>query len=83
MLLRFGRDNYRSMKDRQELSLILSALDDVRTGLISCPAAPEGHLLPLAVIYGPKRFREEQYRLRASLDGLSRPALPPGLGARR
>ncbi len=52
MLLRFGVQNFRSIKDRQEISLIPSSLDDVKTGLIECGAAPGGRVLPAAIIYG-------------------------------
>ena len=52
MLLRFGIQNFRSIKDRQEISLIPSSLDDVETGLIKCSAAPGGRVLPAAIIYG-------------------------------
>jgi uncharacterized protein len=51
MLLRFGVQNLRSIRDKQELSLVASSLDDMATGLIDCPAAGV-HLLPALVVYG-------------------------------
>src|ERR1019366_8784531 len=51
MLLRFGVQNLRSIHDKQELSLVASALDDTPAGLIDCPAAG-GRLLPAVVVYG-------------------------------
>ena len=53
MLLRFGVSNHLSIRDSQELSFVPSSLKDAREGLIDCPAAPNGSLLPAAVIYGP------------------------------
>ena len=53
MLLRFGVSNHLSIRDSQELSLVASSLKDAREGLIDCPAAPNGSLLPATVIYGP------------------------------
>ena len=52
MLLRFGVSNHLSIRDAQELSLSASSLRDREDGLIDCPAAPSGSLLPAAVIYG-------------------------------
>ena len=52
MLLRFGVSNYLSIKDRQELSLVASALKDDESGLITPPATVKERLLPAAVIYG-------------------------------
>lgn len=52
MLLRFGVTNHRSLRDRQELSLVASTLDDSPTGLIECRHAPGNKLLPVLVIYG-------------------------------
>jgi AAA15 family ATPase/GTPase len=52
MLLRFGVENFRSIKERQELSLVASSLDDVTTGLITTPALPKERLLPAVIIYG-------------------------------
>lgn len=51
MLLRFGVQNFRSIRTMQELSLVASALDDTRSGLIRCPAI-DGSLLPAVVVYG-------------------------------
>jgi len=51
MLLRFGVQNFRSIRDRQELSLVASSLDDAAEGLIDCPAI-NGRLLPAVVLYG-------------------------------
>lgn len=52
MLMRFSAGNHRSIREPVELSLVASALDDVETGLIDCPHAPRGKVLPSAVIYG-------------------------------
>jgi AAA15 family ATPase/GTPase len=52
MLLRFGVANHLSIKEPQALSLAASALRDIESGLIDCPAAPEGRVLPAVVIYG-------------------------------
>ena len=52
MLLRFGVSNRLSMRDRQELSLTASSLKDPTGGLIDCPSAPSGSVLPAALIYG-------------------------------
>ena len=52
MLLRFGVSNRLSMRDRQELSLTASSLKDSSGGLIDCPSAPSGSVLPAALIYG-------------------------------
>ena len=51
MLLRFGVDNFRSLKSPQELSLIASQLDDNPIGLLNNKAVEE-KLLPAVVIYG-------------------------------
>ena len=53
MLLRFSVSNHLSIRDSQELSFVPSSLKDESAGLIDCPAAPSGSLLPAAVIYGP------------------------------
>ena len=52
MLLRFSAANHRSLREPQTLSLIASSLDDNDQGLIACGAAPTGHVVPAAVIYG-------------------------------
>ena len=52
MLLRFGVSNRLSMRDRQELSLTASSLKDPTGGLIDCPPAPSGSVLPAVLIYG-------------------------------
>ena len=52
MLLRFGVSNRLSMRDRQDLSLTASSLKDPTGGLIDCPSAPNGSVLPAALIYG-------------------------------
>ena len=52
MLLRFGVSNRLSMRDRQELSLTASSLKDATGGLIDCPSAPSGSVVPAALIYG-------------------------------
>jgi hypothetical protein len=45
--------NYRSLRDRQELSFVASSLDDDPSGLIDARHVPGGKLLPVIVIYGP------------------------------
>lgn len=52
MLLRFSVTNFRSIKDRQELSLIGSSLDGPTDGLIDTRHAPGKRVLPVAVVYG-------------------------------
>ena len=52
MLLRFGVSNHLSIRDFQALLLTPAALREPAEGLISCPPAPGGKLLPAAVIYG-------------------------------
>ncbi len=52
MLLRFVVANHLSIRDRQELSLVASALSDTEDGLIHCAASPSGFVLPAIVIYG-------------------------------
>lgn len=52
MLLRFGVENHLSIRDRQELSLATSSLKDSEAGLIDCAMAPNGSVVPAAVIYG-------------------------------
>lgn len=52
MLLRFGVTNHLSLRDRQELSLVASSLDDASAGLIACTHVPGHRLLPAIVIYG-------------------------------
>ena len=52
MLLRFGVTNHLSLRDRQELSLVASSLDDAPAGLIDCDHVPAGRLLPAIIIYG-------------------------------
>lgn len=52
MLLRFSVENHGSIRERQELVLVPSKLSDPEGGLINCPAAEQGKLLPAIVIYG-------------------------------
>lgn len=52
MLLRFVVSNHLSIRDRQELSLVASALSDAEDGLIHCSSSPSGFVLPAIVIYG-------------------------------
>jgi hypothetical protein len=52
MLLRFSVANHLSLRDAHALSLTASSLKDEDAGLIPCDAAPNGKLLPAAVIYG-------------------------------
>ena len=52
MLLRFGVSNHLSIRDPQVLSFTASSLRDRSEGLIECTAAPNGSVVPAAVIYG-------------------------------
>ena len=52
MLLRFGVYNHLSMRDRQELPMTASSLKDPTGGLIDCPSAPSGLVVPAALVYG-------------------------------
>lgn len=52
MLLRFGVSNALSIRDFQELLLTASSLKDPDAGLIACPSAPTGYVVPAAAIYG-------------------------------
>ena len=52
MLLRFGVANHLSLRGFQELSFAASSLKDPDQGLIACPPAPGGSVVPAAVIYG-------------------------------
>ena len=52
MLLRFGVSNHLSIRDFQELLFTASALKDPAEGLIPCPAAPSGAVVPAVMIYG-------------------------------
>src|SRR5262245_12525405 len=53
MLVRFAATNFRSINERQELSLVPSAFyKDHREVLVPCDAVPMRSLLPAAVIYG-------------------------------
>ena len=51
MLLRFGVQNLRSIRDKQELSLVASSLDDTRANLIDCRPAG-ARLLPVYFVDG-------------------------------
>lgn len=51
MLLRFGVTNLRSIRDRQELSLVASSLRDNPEGLIDTPI-PGVRVVPAVLIYG-------------------------------
>ena len=53
MLLRFSVSNHLSFLETQELSLVASSLKDREDGLIPCPMAPGGWVLPAVLIYGP------------------------------
>jgi predicted ATPase len=54
MLIRFSASNFRSIDDRQELSMVASAFyQDHKEILIPNEAIPAEKLLPAAVIYGP------------------------------
>ena len=52
MLLRFSVSNHLSIRDPQELLFSTSAPQGGNDDLIPCSAAPEGAVLPLALIYG-------------------------------
>ena len=52
MLLRFGVSNHLSIHGYQELLLGASSLKDRNEGLINCPAAATGSVLPTALVYG-------------------------------
>ena len=52
MLLRFGVANHLSLRGFQELSFAASSLKDPDQGLIACPPAPGGSVVPAAVVYG-------------------------------
>ena len=52
MLLRFGVANHLSLRGFQELSFAASSLKDPDGGLIACPPAPGGSVVPAAVVYG-------------------------------
>lgn len=52
MLLRFSVSNHRSIFEKQELSLVATALKDGDDGLISSSLVPSGYVVPAAVIYG-------------------------------
>ena len=51
MLLRFGIQNFRSIRDIQELSLVASALNDPDGALIDCPSVGD-RILPAVIVYG-------------------------------
>ncbi|MCA1471932.1 ATP-binding protein [Bradyrhizobium sp. IC3195] len=54
MLLFIAVENYRSLHERQELSLVPSSFyKELRETLITCEGLPDRQLLPSAVIYGP------------------------------
>ena len=53
MLLRFSVSNHLSFKEPQELSFVASSLKDREDGLIACPPAATGYVLPAVLIYGP------------------------------
>lgn len=50
MLIRFGVENFYSIRDRQEVSLVASSYKDHRESLFS--VQPKLHLLPVIAIYG-------------------------------
>lgn len=51
MLLRFRVENFRSLRDEQEFSLVASNLDDHTSGLMEVPGG-DVRALPVAAIYG-------------------------------
>ncbi len=52
MLLRFGVSNYRSILERQELSLVATSLKDDQRGLIPSNLTSSSSTVPSAIIYG-------------------------------
>ncbi len=52
MLLRFGAENFLSIREKQELVLTASSLKDREEGLIECGTASGRRVIPAAVIYG-------------------------------
>lgn len=52
MLLQFSVANHLSIRDRQVISLTASSLLDEEESLIDCPVAPNGKVVPAAIIYG-------------------------------
>lgn len=52
MLLRFAASNFRSLREKQELTLTASSLKDRDVGLIQAPALANQSVLPVAIIYG-------------------------------
>ncbi len=53
MLLRFAVSNHLSIKDKQGLSFVKSALNGPEEGLFSTSALPNDKILSTALIYGP------------------------------
>jgi AAA15 family ATPase/GTPase len=53
MLIRFAVTNYRSISDRQEISLVASSLRDSANSVLRTPQAGHLSLLPTAIVYGP------------------------------
>jgi AAA domain, putative AbiEii toxin, Type IV TA system len=54
MFVFFSMENFRSIKERVELSFVPSAFYKERANsLLDCDALPEGKLLPTALVYGP------------------------------
>jgi uncharacterized protein len=51
MIIRFSVENFRSIKERQELTLVASTLKDSLNSLIPLKQVPH-HLVPVAAIYG-------------------------------
>ena len=52
MLLSFEVSNFRSIREKQEISFIASSLKDDGVDLIASEALPKGKILPAIVIYG-------------------------------
>ncbi len=65
MLFRFAMSNHLSIKEKQELSFIKSALKGPEDGLLSTSALPKDMVLPAAIIYGPNASGKSNF-----LDGL-------------
>ena len=74
MLLRFGVQNLRSIRDKQELSLVASSLDDTRANLIDCRPAG-ARLLPVVLCLWGECLRQEQPRQGTALDAASGSAI--------
>ena len=63
MLVRFAVGNFRSIRDREELTMVPSAFYKDRTDIFApCDAVPTNSLLPSAVIYGPNAAGKSNFK---------------------